>query len=233
MRPIILITSSFLRQRRWFLLAYPFLAFAIALMLTVPTGVASNEDFEFYFKQQSIYAVTVAVLLAAQANYNERKSRRILGVLSKGIERRDYLAGLLGGVFVSSGLFLIGVGLGMAWIASKMDLPLHSILVAMLLMWLACCLSAAITMFLATFLHPLLAIAGTSVLIGGGAAAQLKGMQAATLFPVYELNSAALQLMEGEKFHAIMVPVALIEIVVFWLLAGLIFNRRDIAVAIE
>jgi len=88
-------------------------------------------------------------------------------------------------------------------------------------------------MFLATFLHPLLAIAGTSVLIGGGAAAQLKGMQAATLFPVYELNSAALQLMEGEKFHAIMVPVALIEIVVFWLLAGLIFNRRDIAVAIE
>jgi len=213
MRPIILITSSFLRQRRWFLLAYPFLAFAIALMLTVPTGVASNEDFEFYFKQQSIYAVTVAVLLAAQANYNERKSRRILGVLSKGIERRDYLAGLLGGVFVSSGLFLIGVGLGMAWIASKMDLPLHSVVVAMLLMWLA--------------------IAGTSVLIGGGAAAQLKGMQAATLFPVYELNSAALQLMEGEKFHAIMVPVALIEIVVFWLLAGLIFNRRDIAVAIE
>ena len=53
------------------------------------------------------------------------------------------------------------------------------------------------------------------------------------MFPVYELNSAALQLMEGEKFHAIMVPVALIEIVVFWLLAGLIFNRRDIAVAIE
>ena len=41
MKPIILITSSFLRQRRWFLLAYPFLAFAIALMLTVPTGVVS------------------------------------------------------------------------------------------------------------------------------------------------------------------------------------------------
>src|SRR6266849_8365128 len=224
MKPIILIAYSFLRQRRWFLLAYPFFAFVIALMLTASTGVASNEDFEFYFKQQSIYAVTVAVLLAAQANYNERKSRRILGVLSKGVERRDYLAGLLGGVFVSSGLFVVGVLVGTVVMAERHRFPVLSVFAAMMLMWLSCCLSAAIAMLLSTFLHPLLAVTGTLVLVGSGSATQL-GIFGKMLFPVFQLNVEGRRLLTGGEAELVSIPIAVLEIFIFWLLAGLIFNR--------
>ncbi len=237
MSPVLLIAANFLRQRRWFVLIYPLLAIAFALMMVLPENSVDHEVLQAYFFQLSIYAVTIATLLASQADFNERKSRRVLGVLSKGIERRDYLAGLLAGVFISCGLFLTGAMLGTLWIASKLSLPWTPVFEAVLLMWLACCLIATITTFLATFLHPLLAVVGASVLAGGGLAAHFMKTQGGIIFPVVELGSAAQQLLAGNQADVRDIPVtalvAVVEIIVFWLLAGRIFARRDIAVAIE
>jgi len=237
MSPVLLIAANFLRQRRWFVLIYPLLAVAFALMMVLPENSVDQEVLQAYFLQLSIYAITIATLLASQADFNERKSRRVLGVLSKGIERRDYLAGLLAGVFISCGLFLTGTMLGTLWIASKLSLPWTPVLEAVLLMWLACCLIATITTFLATFLHPLLAVVGAFVLAGGGLAAHFMKTQGGIIFPVVELMSTAQQLLVGKEanVHAIPVTVlvAAVEVIVFWLLAGRIFAYRDIAVAIE
>jgi ABC-type transport system involved in multi-copper enzyme maturation permease subunit len=236
MSPVLLIAANFLRQRRWFVLIYPLLAVAFAFIV-LPGNSEDPEILKVYFLQLSVYAITIATLLASQADFNERKSRRVLGVLSKGIERRDYLAGLLCGVFVSCGLFLAGAMIGTLWIAEARQFPLTSVLEAVLLMWLACCLCATITTFLATFLHPLLAIGGTSLLAGGGLAAHFMKIPGGIMFPVVELGTAAQQLVTDKDAHldaiAVIVTVALLEIVVLWLLAGRIFERRDIAVAIE
>ena len=51
----------------------------------------------FLIKQHAAYAVLLGVTLASTAIHNERKTRRILAVLSKGISRWQYVAGMLMG----------------------------------------------------------------------------------------------------------------------------------------
>lgn len=233
MRATLLISFNFLRQMRWLLLIYSLIAIAFGLGLALENEIIKSEDVEFFFGQQAFYAVGIATLLAAQANLNERKSRRILGVLSKGIERKDYLAGLLGGVIATTGVFEAGVLLGAVCIIERSRFSFSQVFAAVMLMWLSCCLSAAIAMFFSTFLHPLLAVAGTFILIGSGWAAQRIGTWGNAVFPVYQLNLDANQLLQHARTQPVAIPVALLEIIIFWLLAGWIFERRDIAVAIE
>lgn len=233
MRPMLLIAGNFLRQMRWLVLIYPLIAIAFGVGLALASARIDSEELQFYFTQIAAYAVGIATFLAAQANLNERKSRRILGVLSKGIERRQYLAGLLTAVFASSALFVAGALIGTLSMASHAGLHILSIFGSMLLLWLACCLSAALAMFLSTFLHPLLAAAGALMLIGAGWTAEVMKIPGGPLFPVYQLIADALQLLAGNHAHLATIPVAVMEIFALWLLAGWVFERRDIAVAIE
>ena len=233
MRATLLIAFNFLRQMRWLLLIYSLIAIAFGLGLALQNEIIKSEDVEFFFGQQAFYAVGIATLLAAQANLNERKSRRILGVLSKGIERKDYLAGLLGGVVAVSAVFEAGVLLGAVCIIARSRFSFSQVFAAVMLMWLSCCLSAAIAMFFSTFLNPFLAVGATFILIGSGWAAQRIGTWGNAVFPVYQLNLDASQLLQNARTQPVLIPVAVLEIIIFWLLAGWIFERRDIAVAIE
>ena len=112
MNPILLIAGNFLRQMRWLVLVYPLIAIALGVGFSLFTRPGDQEVISAYLFQLITYALAIAIFLGAQANFNERKSRRILGVLSKGIERRDYLAGLMVGVFASSGVFVVGMLIG-------------------------------------------------------------------------------------------------------------------------
>ena len=233
MNPVLLIAGNFLRQMRWLVLVYPLIAIALGVGLSLFIRSGDQEAISAYLFQLITYALAIAVFLGAQANFNERKSRRILGVLSKGIERRDYLAGLMVGVFASSGVFVGGMLIGTLSVDTTAKLSISAIVLAMALIWLSCCLSTAIAMFFSTFLHPLFAAAMTSVLIGVGAAPQIINIPGGSVLPVYQLNADAHRLLIGREAHLIAIPVAVVEILVFWLLAGRIFERRDIAVAIE
>jgi ABC-type transport system involved in multi-copper enzyme maturation permease subunit len=221
-----------LRQVRWLVILYPLMAAGFGLLLTLVSRHLSREDVDVYFWQQALYAIGIATFLAGQANFNERKSRRILGVLSKGVTRRDYLAGLLGGVFISSGLCVAGVLVGTLSMAERQQFPVHSVFAAMLLMWISCCLGAAIAMFLSTFLHPSLAVPGALIMIGSGWATEL-GAFGKLLFPVLQLNIEARGLLAKQQAGLLPIPIAILEILIFWLLAGWIFERRDVAIAIE
>jgi len=233
MNPILLIAANFLRQMRWLVVVYPLIAIALGVGFSLFLRSGVQEAISFYLLQLVTYALAIAIFLGAQANFNERKSRRILGVLSKGIERRDYLAGLMVGVCASSGVFVVGMLIGTLSMATSAKLPISEIVPAMALVWLSCCLSTAIAMFLSTFLHPLFAAAVTFVLIAGGALPEMMNIPGGSVLPVYQLNADAHRLLIGREAHLIAIPVAVVEIVVFWLLAGRIFERRDIAVAIE
>ncbi len=232
MRPTLIIAGNFLRQVRWLLILYPVTAMGFGVLLNFTSRQLSREDLDVYFWQQVFYSVGIAIFLAGQVSYNERKSRRILAVLSKGIERRDYLGGLLLGVFITSGLCVAGALAGTLSMAWQHSLPVPAIFAAMLLLWLSCCLGAAIAMLLSTFLHPLLAVAGTFLVAGLGSAKQVGILR--LLIPVFQLNVEGRWLLTADPAELLFpAATAAVEIFIFWLLAGWIFERRDIAVAIE
>jgi len=233
MNSIVIIALNFLRQMRWLVLIYLLIAILLGAGLSLTSRHMDTEALSIYLGQLAVYANLMGILLASQAIVNERRSRRILGVLSKSLERRDYLAGLLCGVIACTAALLAGVLLGALCMAARGWFSASKVFAAILLMWLACCLSAAMAIFFSTFLHPRLAILGTFILVGIGWVAQFVHIQGSVLFPVYQLNLDASQLLQSYKTQPLAIPVAVLEIIIFWLLAGWIFERRDIAVAIE
>ena len=56
------------------------------------------------------YGLAFTGLMAASGINNERRSRRMLAVLSKGIERWQYLGGLLLGAMIDAAIYCIAIG---------------------------------------------------------------------------------------------------------------------------
>src|SRR2546429_8464367 len=94
-KPILLIALNFVREQRWpifVLLLWVVLLAVVRLFADLPR---ERDDLLFIFKQIAIYVIAFSVFFGASAIYNERRSRRILGVLSKAVARDQYVAGLI------------------------------------------------------------------------------------------------------------------------------------------
>jgi ABC-type transport system involved in multi-copper enzyme maturation permease subunit len=222
-RPIFLIAANFFREQRILLslmLAYVVLGGGTLAVLPHPPEV---DDVIFLIKQHAVYAVLLGVALASTAIHNERKSRRILGVLSKGITRGQYLAGLLlGGVSVLF-IYLFSLGIISTALSARVGLAAVEGWTVLGIAALAALLAAAITIFYSTFAHPWVALPLSLATI------------AVPIFPVAMLlkelaawNAGSDVLLRGSQ-----VSIALAETLGFWLLAAWAFRNRDIAVAVE
>lgn len=244
MTPVRLIAFNLLRENRWTVVALVLYALAFAPVMAFSDSGRGSEILQAYFSMISGYLAFFAAFLAAFASFNERKTRRILSVLSKGVTRGQYIAGLLGGIFAASGLQVLGLALGGSWIAIRLSLPLAPLWTGAALLWIACCLAAAVAIFFSTFLHPLLAVAGASIAISLPAiasyllearASHLDAAGAALAVPVYSLLLSANQRIGRMESSAVMpqILIAVIEGIIFAWLAGRIFAKRDIAVPIE
>jgi hypothetical protein len=232
MRVIVLIAANFLREQRWPLI--------LLLVWVVFSGAAAGfasferDDALFFIKQQAIYGVAFAGFVAASAIHNERRSRRILAVLSKGVERSRYLAGLLSGVLAGVVIYCGAMALFGSMMLGPLRIP-ETQLAAVLIALLAACLVAATTgLVFATFLPPLVAIAFTGITLAASPVLAMAGVTAKFL-PVYALMDSITSF--GTQPHwtppwntmAWAVPQA----AALWLLAAAIFARRDIAVQVE
>ena len=92
MRQVSLIAANFLREHRWpVLILFGWIFFMAAATGDFGRGRPVNEDVLFYCQQQAMYICVFSAFLAADAIHNERKTRRILLVLSKAIGRGTYL----------------------------------------------------------------------------------------------------------------------------------------------
>ncbi len=232
MRPIVLIAVNFLREQRWPLV--------LLLIWVVFGGVAAGfahlerDDALFFIKQQAVYGLAFAGFMAASAIHNERRSRRILAVLSKGVERGQYLAGLLSGILGGVAIYCGAMALfgSMLFASVRMgNEQLWPILVELLA---ACCVAATTGLLFATFLPPLVALACTAVALASSPVLTMAGITAKFL-PVYALIETITRL---DVHGQLAVPWgtitwAIVESVVLWAAASAIFARRDIAVAIE
>ena len=235
MKPSLLIAGNFLREQRWLTLLLVLYAVGGAALFGYGEKQVMGEDVLFFLHQQSLYAVLFSVFLAASAIHNERKSRRILAVLSKAVTRRQYLAGLLAGIVAVFGIYCLAIGLAGTWLVRSARAHPAQLWMLLGVTAAAALLVSALTLFFTTFLNPLFATAATALAVGIPVVLeQGLGRGWGDILPVYTL---AMQVSKATLAHSVTdwkpLAIAVLESAVLWALASWIFAGRDITVAVE
>jgi len=232
-KPVALIGVNFVREQRW-----PILVLLLWVLVLVFWGLVmpqQHEDLLFVFKQVAIYVVAFSIFFGGSAIYNERKSRRILAVLSKAVSREQYLSGLVLGVTMACGIYCFSLGLTGSWTLGG-GFPIHYVWYLMLCLVVACMLAGTVALTFSTFLNPFFAAGATATVLGLPAVVSRMGAHRwEAVIPVYSLAATVL----NTEFHAPtpiswrVLGLAVAETVLFWVVAASIFARVDIAVAVE
>jgi hypothetical protein len=234
MRSIVLIGANFVRTQ-WI---------ALAVMCVYVLGIGGvyrvhtqRDELLFFLRWHAGYAIFFATMIAIPALQTERKTRRILAVLSKGIYRWQYLGGLMFGCIMIAALFCLLVGGTAAWLGQQGRIPTDGLTAIMLLLFCCCVFAVSVGLFFATFLHPLLATAATSTVLALPLILAQFGRPVAWIFfPPGALfrtlwTSFAFRPL-GNSLNALVISASL-QALIFWAAAGLVFARRDVTISPE
>jgi ABC-type transport system involved in multi-copper enzyme maturation permease subunit len=233
---VLLIAGNFVREQRLLGILLLFYALSSAVLFGYGEARVSTEDVSAFVEQQAIYAVLFSLFSGAWAIQNERKTRRIIAVLSKAVTRRQYIAGLLTGISAIFVAYCVAIGVGGTWLMRHSlwrPLELWTLLGCTII---AALLAAAVSVFYSTLLPPIVAMAATGITLGLPAALeQVLGSGSADLIPVYVLVRAvaktSLRAPRVVAWHTI--AIAVLEILLLWTAAAWIFGRKDVTVAAE
>lgn len=232
MRIIFILGFNFLRTQ-WIV---------VLIMLAYIGGIngflgwnAQRDDVQVFLRVQCLYAISFVLLTAVPAIHGERKSRRILAVLAKGIERWQYLGGVLCGCAMISAIFCVAVGAAAFGGAFNAGMASTGLMGLVFLVFLACCLAASIGVFCSTFLHPMLAAGVATALLALPALARAHGWNfPPVLFPVAAIVQRVMEFRFGSPGGGwIPAAGALAQIVLFWAAGARAFARRDVTTAVE
>ncbi len=234
MTPVMLIAGNFVRENRWPLITL--LAYVILFGGAIGfIGDASVDDALFFLRSVGVYGLAFTGLMAASAINNERRSRRVLAVLSKGIERSQYLGGLLLGTMVNAAIYCFAIGGSGTLALERHGLPTSAVWELVGVLIASFLLAATAALFFSTFLHPLMATAAAAIALAAtGAVGRVLGGAWASILPAYTLAESMVSFsVQGWRAPWPACGWAVVESLGFWLLATIVFARRDIAVAIE
>jgi ABC-type transport system involved in multi-copper enzyme maturation permease subunit len=236
MKPVLLIAVNFVREQRWpiFTLLLWVLLLAFLGLLTDPQR--QRDDLLFVFKQNAVYVVAFSIFFGGSAIYNERRSRRILGVLSKAVGRQQYLSGLVLGVTIACALYCFALGLTGSWTLGEAGFPMAQVWSLMVCLVAACMLAGTVALMFSTFLNPFFAAGATAMVLGLPAlASHILGPGWAFVIPVWEIVAtivnSSFETPGSSSWPTVALAVA--ETAVLWLLSARIFAYVDIAVAVE
>jgi ABC-type transport system involved in multi-copper enzyme maturation permease subunit len=235
-KPVLLIAVNFVREQRWPILTLLLWVLLLAFLGLVTDIQRQREDLLFVFKQDAVYVLAFSVFFGGSAIYNERRSRRILGVLSKAVGRQQYLSGLVLGVTIASAVYCFTLGLTGSWTLGAAGFPISHVWFLMVCLVAACMLAGTVALMFSTFLNPFFAAGATAMVLGVPAlAGQIFGARWGYVIPVWELGATVLNSSFNSRGRASWVPVLLAgaETLAFWLLSARIFAYVDIAVAVE
>lgn len=238
MRAVWLIAFNLLREQRWPILVLLLWVAGSSVATGLGVGGLAVSDVLFFIKSQAVYGIAFVVFLASAAIHNERKSRRILAVLSKGVRRREYIAGLLVGVLLAGAIYVLAMGAAGTFMFETAGLSVRQLWVVLALLMTAMIVTSTVAMFFSTFLTPLFAAVATAFALGTPAiAARIAGGGWTRVLPVYELMSTIVDFSVNTAggWAAIwsIVLWSLVDAAVLWLAASWLFSYRDVAVAIE
>ena len=97
----------------------------------------------------------------------ERKSRRILAVLSKAVRREAISnSGLVLGVTTACGIYCFALGLTGSWTLGAAGFPISRVWFLMVCLVAACMLAGTVALMFSTFLNPFLAAGATALMLG-------------------------------------------------------------------
>jgi len=235
-KPVLLIAVNFAREQRWPILTLLLWVLLLAFLGLVTDIHRQREDLLFVFKQDAVYVLAFSVFFGGSAIYNERRSRRILGVLSKAVSRQQYLSGLVLGVTIACAVYCFALGLTGSWTLGGAGFPISHVWFLMVCLVAACMLAGTVALMFSTFLNPFFAAGATAMVLGLPAlASQIFGARWGYVIPVWELGATVLNSSFNSPGTASWAPVLLAgaETLVFWLLSARIFAHVDIAVAVE
>ena len=237
MKPVVLIAINFVREQRW-----PILVLLISVLLLaflgLTTGAAKQrDDLLFVFKQVAVYFVAFSVFFGCSAIYNERRSRRILSVLSKAVSRQQYLSGLVLGITIACAIYCFALGITGSWTLGEAGFPVAQVWFLMVCLIAACTLAGTVALMFSTFLNPFFAAGATAaVMVLPAVLSRTAGLRYLEyLMPVSPLATTVVNSSFGtpEKVSWLPIVIAAIETLVFWLLSARIFSYVDIAVSVE
>lgn len=237
MRPVMLIAINFVREQRWPILVLLLWVLLLAFLGLTTSAAHEGEDLLFVFKQVALYVVAFSVFFGSSAIYNDRRSRRILSVLSKALERPQYLSGLVLGIAIASAIHCFALGLTGSWTLGEAGFPVGEVWFLMLCLVAACALAGTVALMFSTFLNPFFAAGATAAAMGlPPALSYVLGVsQLAYVIPVYPLAATVLKSSFSSPERASWLPIVLagFETLVFWLLSAKIFSYVDIAVSVD
>ena len=235
MKPVWLIAGNFLREQRWpivILLGWVALLSALAGLSELRR---TPDDVFMLFQQVAVYILVFSLFFGASAIRNELRTRRILAVLSKGISRRQYIAGLLLGIVVAVVIFCLALGASGTLTLPHVGVPAARFWFLLLGLLAASLFTACLALFFSIFMHPLLATGLTVVIVGAPLlVAAVWNTAWAAIIPVYPILQGFLNL--SERTTALtgwLIVLALAETAVLWVVSSWLFSWKDVAVALE
>jgi ABC-type transport system involved in multi-copper enzyme maturation permease subunit len=232
MQPIFLIAWNFVRMQ-WLVIT------VMSAYLLGITGLFSfheqRAETALYLQWHSFYVFFLAITLAVSAIQQERKSRRIVAVLSKGIHRGQYLAGLLCGCAMVVGIFWLLIAAGMLVLVRHGGHSMRGLWLVMVALFCCCVAASAVSLFYSVFLHPLMASIATAVTLLLPYVFLPAGWQLPTeAFPVFAAVDLLQNFSANAQAQAVMVCLAAVVWAISFLGAGaLVFRRRDVTISPE
>jgi hypothetical protein len=231
MTAVWLIALNFVREQRWFILLMLTYIFGITGLLAAVERDAN--DALVIFKQEAAYGLFFAVVIAAAVFQNERKTRRIVAVLSKAVARREYVAGIIVGVTLTVAVFYAAVTLSVFVLFPAVRVG--GVLLMIVTMMTAALLATVVTVLYATFMHPLAATASAGLTLALPFLLERMAPAWARVLPMSALVGTALRFSpeNGVAFDGAAIAVALAWCAALWIVASWIFSLRDITTPVE
>lgn len=237
MKPVLLIAVNFVREQRWPILVLLLWVLVLAFLGLATDAARQSEDLLFVFKQVAVYVVAFSVFFGSSAIFNDRRSRRILGVLSKAVGRQQYLSGLVLGITLASAIYCFTLGLTGSWTLGEAGFPASQVWYLMVCLLAACTLAGTVALMFSTFLNPFFAAGATAAVMGLPAmASYVSGSPVwGYAVPVYALAAVVLKSSYSSPGTVSWFPIvlAVAETLVLWLLSARLFSYVDIAVSVE
>jgi hypothetical protein len=236
MRPVLLLAWNYLREQRLFLIVLSVYLLVGTGWLALSKETPQLDDLSFLVKQQAEYAIVFGLFMTSGAIFNDQRTRRILLVLAKGIDRGQYLAGIYVGSTIALFAYLFLSWLASAVLLNRVGASVSSLAAVMTAAGIATLLSAAIALFYSTMMHPVLAVAAAVLTMSvPHAFAMLLLPSFEAVLPVYAISSAVIGWDPNRPLAlpSYMLSIAIVEAVVFFVLATVTFRGRDLALSVD
>lgn len=236
MKKVLLIAGNHLRDQRWILLTM----FGYVLFMSSLMGAfvhrSNYEDARFFVEQQMWFAVLFGMFLSTSAVNTDMRTRRLPSILSKAVERWQYLLGILVGITLAIVVYCCVVALLGMNFSSRAGHPLTGVGEFACNVLVTTVAVETVGLFFGLLVPPIFATTATIGLLSVVPLLALRfAPDAAYLAPVALLATQTVRRFNGEatpQLRGALIATVVYAVIVF-VVAIAVFKRRDLARATE